>query len=283
MKQYVKKPIPVSALQWTGKNIDKIKEFCTDSEGNVKCFTSGENLWIETREGQLKSEVRDYIMRGIEGEFYPCGEQIFLKTYDEYNEAEFHEFAHKEIPITSLHNATSNEPTPIIFDEIITEGNSTINGQQTFYGIVLENLTDDKIYGVDLFNYEHDKQDKIKYYCQLSIVSYNKLLRHLSALQNAEEEINLIRFHFLCDYKKFERKQGGSKIEFIYADCKGFSASTTFKISNYFQYDQVQSNIIDMPFDNPKSIDNKLQLRLEYLMPDTKIFISIFTKKISNK
>ena len=90
MKQYVKKPIPVSALQWTGKNIDEIKVFCTDSEGYVKCFKkvsfdNAEHLWIHTREGQLKAVVGDYIMKGIEGEFYPCGEQIFLKTYDEFN------------------------------------------------------------------------------------------------------------------------------------------------------------------------------------------------------
>ena len=86
MKQYVKKPIPVSALQWTGKNIDEIKEFCTDSNGYVKCFTSGKTLWIQTREGQLKADFGDYIMRGIEGEFYPCGEQIFNKTYDEFHQ-----------------------------------------------------------------------------------------------------------------------------------------------------------------------------------------------------
>ena len=28
MKQYVKKPIPVSALQWTGDNLEEMKAFC---------------------------------------------------------------------------------------------------------------------------------------------------------------------------------------------------------------------------------------------------------------
>ena len=85
MKQYVKKPIPVSALQWTGENLEEIKAFCTDSNGQEKCFTNHIDLWIHTREGQLKAVFGDYIMKGIEGEFYPCGEQIFLKTYDEFN------------------------------------------------------------------------------------------------------------------------------------------------------------------------------------------------------
>jgi hypothetical protein len=108
MKQYVKKPIPVSALQWTGKNLEEIKAFCTYENGIEMCFKNGEHLWIQTREGQLKAVVGDYIMRGIEGEFYPCGESIFNKTYDEFNEAEFHEFAHKQMPVKSLHNTTSN-------------------------------------------------------------------------------------------------------------------------------------------------------------------------------
>ena len=85
MKQYVKKSIPVSALQWTGDNLEEIKAFCTDSNGQEKCFTNHSDLWIHTREGQLKAVFGDYIMKGIEGEFYPCGEQIFLKTYDEFN------------------------------------------------------------------------------------------------------------------------------------------------------------------------------------------------------
>lgn len=108
MKQYVKKPIPVSALQWKGDNLEEIKAFCTNEEGKVMCFTNHNDLWIQTREGQLMAKVGDYIMKGIEGEFYPCAESIFNKTYDEFNEAEFHEFAHKQMPVKSLHNTTSN-------------------------------------------------------------------------------------------------------------------------------------------------------------------------------
>lgn len=108
MKQYVKKPIPVSALQWTGKNLEEIKAFCTDENGKEMCFTNHNDLWIFTREGQLMAKVNDFIMKGIEGEFYPCAESVFQKTYDEFNEAEFHEFAHKQMPVKSLHNTTSN-------------------------------------------------------------------------------------------------------------------------------------------------------------------------------
>jgi|694.fasta_scaffold139023_2 hypothetical protein len=107
-KKYIKKPIPVSALQWTGENLEEIKAFCIDENGKEMCFTTNEYLWIQTREGQLKAQVRDYIMKGIEGEFYPCAESIFKKSYDEFNEAEFHQFAHKQMPVKSLGNTDSN-------------------------------------------------------------------------------------------------------------------------------------------------------------------------------
>jgi hypothetical protein len=83
MIQYVK-TIPISALQWTGDNLEEIKSFCTDTDGNVKCFTSNEYLWIETKEGQLKAVIGDYVMYETKGEFYLFGEHIFNKTYEEF-------------------------------------------------------------------------------------------------------------------------------------------------------------------------------------------------------
>ena len=34
---------------------------------------------------------RDYIIKGVNGEFYPCKEDIFNKTYDKYNEIDIKE------------------------------------------------------------------------------------------------------------------------------------------------------------------------------------------------
>ena len=103
-KKYVKKPIPVSAIQWTGENFEEIKAFCTDENGKEMCFINHKDLWIRTREGELKASVRDYIMRGIEGEFYPCGESIFNKSYDELSDI----FSYGKMPVKSLHNTDSN-------------------------------------------------------------------------------------------------------------------------------------------------------------------------------
>lgn len=115
MKQYVKKPIPVSALQWTGDNLEDIKTFCTDENGKEMCFTSGNSLWIKTREGELRAEVRDYIMRGIKGEFYPCGEQIFNESYDEVDSDTVFEFDKSDdfMTVRVLNNSLIIVPTEI--------------------------------------------------------------------------------------------------------------------------------------------------------------------------
>ena len=40
-------------------------------------------LKIETLEGVMKASVGDYIIKGVNGEFYPCKPDIFQKTYEE--------------------------------------------------------------------------------------------------------------------------------------------------------------------------------------------------------
>lgn len=42
-----------------------------------------DDVVIDTREGQLVGYAGDYLIEGIEGEIYPCGKDIFHKTYEE--------------------------------------------------------------------------------------------------------------------------------------------------------------------------------------------------------
>lgn len=37
---------------------------------------------VETLEGTMRGKAGDYLMRGIEGEYYPCNKQIFEETYE---------------------------------------------------------------------------------------------------------------------------------------------------------------------------------------------------------
>lgn len=47
-----------------------------------KCLKS-EELTIHTLEGNMIASKGDYIIKGVNGEFYPCKPDIFEKTYEE--------------------------------------------------------------------------------------------------------------------------------------------------------------------------------------------------------
>ena len=82
VKQYRKKPVVIKALQWTGNNIKEIKEFSGD---NTECDSTphGIRLMCRTLEGHLIVSAGDFIIEGVNGEFYPCKPDIFEKTYEE--------------------------------------------------------------------------------------------------------------------------------------------------------------------------------------------------------
>ena len=48
--------------------------------------TGEDKLRVRTLEGTMLIDWNDYIIRGINGELYPCKEEIFIKTYDVYEE-----------------------------------------------------------------------------------------------------------------------------------------------------------------------------------------------------
>lgn len=72
-----KKPVEIEALQWNGYNYGAISKFLGEN-----LVDSNENLYIRTLEGDMLLTEGDFIIKGIEGEFYPCKENIFYQTYD---------------------------------------------------------------------------------------------------------------------------------------------------------------------------------------------------------
>jgi hypothetical protein len=83
MPKYIKKPIAVEALQWTGDNKTEMLRFCTSGYILYPKHDNDPQLKINTLEGLMHARIGDYIIKGIKGEFYPCREDIFLETYNE--------------------------------------------------------------------------------------------------------------------------------------------------------------------------------------------------------
>lgn len=77
MKQYVKKPIPVEAEQY---NDESVLEFT----GTDASITYTNKLAIRTLEGLMTCNIGDYVIKGVNDEYYPVRKDIFEKTYVEY-------------------------------------------------------------------------------------------------------------------------------------------------------------------------------------------------------
>jgi hypothetical protein len=48
----------------------------------IKCVQIDEPFLVETLEGKMKGKKGDWLMIGINGEMYPCDQEIFNKTYN---------------------------------------------------------------------------------------------------------------------------------------------------------------------------------------------------------
>lgn len=81
IKKYVKKPVIIEAIQWTGENLSEIDKFV-----QAKVQKRALVLIIPTLEGKMRASLGDYIIKGVNGEFYPCKPDIFDKTYEEVTE-----------------------------------------------------------------------------------------------------------------------------------------------------------------------------------------------------
>jgi len=82
IKQYRKKPVVIEALRLDKQNVLDVMKFVGESCIKIgQTFDDG--LVIETLEGNHLARYEDYIIKGINGEFYPCKPDIFEKTYEE--------------------------------------------------------------------------------------------------------------------------------------------------------------------------------------------------------
>ncbi len=88
--KYRKKPVVIEAIQWNGINLTEIEDFVGEDmeyDINVAAWKAGAcaphvDMTIHTLEGDHICTIGDYIIKGVNGEFYPCKPDIFEKTYE---------------------------------------------------------------------------------------------------------------------------------------------------------------------------------------------------------
>lgn len=89
-QKYRKKPVVIEAMQWWASRgswaaIEAVR-WIEDSGGEYVIDPADGALYIVTLEGNMRVSDGDYIIRGVQGEFYPCKPDIFEATYEEVAE-----------------------------------------------------------------------------------------------------------------------------------------------------------------------------------------------------
>lgn len=88
MAKFRKKPVVIEAFRFTMdsfQELEKLSEFLKDADVDINYLNEG-RVYIETLEGVMYASEGDWIIKGVNGEFYPCKPDIFEKTYEPVND-----------------------------------------------------------------------------------------------------------------------------------------------------------------------------------------------------
>ena len=81
--KFRKKPVVIDAILWSGKNLEEARSFI---QSYILFSEDFSQLIIQTLEGDMWAFPGDWIIKGVNGEFYPCKPDIFQKTYEKVEE-----------------------------------------------------------------------------------------------------------------------------------------------------------------------------------------------------
>ena len=85
MPKFVKKPLPIEAIQYEGRVTPDLTKFLGAKYGvdvHLMPTNEGNVLIVNTLEGDMTARPWDWIIKGVQGELYPCKPDIFEMTYE---------------------------------------------------------------------------------------------------------------------------------------------------------------------------------------------------------
>ena len=88
--KFRKRPVVIEAMLNTGvpRHTTKILDWINGGPGKSGVATYDPTgtpsmaIYIETPEGTMRADRGDWIIQGVQGEFYPCKPDIFEATYE---------------------------------------------------------------------------------------------------------------------------------------------------------------------------------------------------------
>lgn len=102
MSKFRKKPVVIEAEQLVGGCYETMVKHIGEEPGEKYGYVfgtmhpfsgpvsglqsasmvNGFEMWIKTLEGIMTASYGDWVIKGVNGEFYPCKPDIFEKTYE---------------------------------------------------------------------------------------------------------------------------------------------------------------------------------------------------------
>ncbi len=88
MAKFRKRPVVIEAIECSEvqQNIYKeptnLPQWIIDAYDSVVLVVFPSGVVIKTLEGDMSASTNDWIIRGVNGELYPCKPDIFEKTYE---------------------------------------------------------------------------------------------------------------------------------------------------------------------------------------------------------
>ena len=85
IKKFRKKPIVIEAIRLSPNpyNLNEVAKWCDADEIFYDEIRGWDAIKINTLEGVMIAHMGDWVIKGVNGEFYPCKNDIFEKTYEE--------------------------------------------------------------------------------------------------------------------------------------------------------------------------------------------------------
>lgn len=91
--KYRKKPVVIEAMEFLGNEVTRSEQEASahsivrwiGEHGHSAASmdsSRGRYVVIATLEGKMEATPGDFIIKGVQGEFYPCKPDIFAKTYE---------------------------------------------------------------------------------------------------------------------------------------------------------------------------------------------------------
>lgn len=91
MPRFRKRPVEIEARQWDGtaEGAGPIIDWILSGDRSARYHDERDaspgartEIAIDTLEGTMMARPGDYVIKGVQGEFYPCKPDIFEATYE---------------------------------------------------------------------------------------------------------------------------------------------------------------------------------------------------------